>query len=71
MRPLFLALIAIVVLSTNAVAQKCREQTGKAKIACIESTPAGAARVERCREEGWKMGLGPGRRGGLPSYVHA
>lgn len=73
MRPLFLTLIATVVFSTTALAQNCRElPPGKAKLACIQSNPAGAAKLARCREEGIKMGLSGGSRGGsLPGYVQA
>lgn len=72
MRPLFFALIATALFSTSTLAQNCRElPPGKAKLACIESNPAGAARLERCKEEGRKMGLSGGKSGGLPGFVQA
>jgi hypothetical protein len=72
MKPLFLALIAIMAFSTTALAQGCRAlPPGKAKLACIESNPIGAARLARCREEGAKMGLSSGRSGGMPGFVQA
>ena len=72
MKPLLIALIATAAFSTAALAQNCRAlPPGKAKMACIESTPIGAARLARCREEGVRMGLSGGRTGGLPGFVQA
>jgi len=70
MKSLFLTFIATAAFSTTALAQDCRTlPPGKAKLACIESNPVGAAKLARCREEGAKMGLSSGRSGGLPDFV--
>jgi hypothetical protein len=72
MKPLFLALIATAAFSTTALAQNCRAlPPGKAKMACIESNPIGAARLARCSEEGLQMGLSNNARGGLQGFVQA
>ena len=72
MKSLFLTLVATAALSATALAQDCGALApGKAKLACIESNPKGAARLARCREEGAKMGLSGGRSGGLPAFVQS
>jgi len=73
MKPLILSLVCAVPLSsTAALAQGCRGLApGPAKLACIQSTPIGAARYERCREEGFKMGLTSTRDGALNKFVRA
>jgi hypothetical protein len=72
MKPLFFAVVATAACSTAALAQNCRAlPPGKAKMACIESRPIGAARLARCREEGAKLGLSSGRSGGMPGFVQA
>jgi hypothetical protein len=73
MKPLILALVcAAALFSTAALAQGCRElPPGRAKAACIQSNPIGAARFARCREQGIQMGLRPGKNGGLNEFVIA
>jgi hypothetical protein len=71
MKPLILALVcAAALFSTAALAQGCRGlPPGRAKAACIQSNPIGAARFDRCREQGIQMGLRPGKHGGLKEFI--
>ena len=73
MKPFILVLVcAAALFSTSALAQGCRElPPGRAKLACIQSTPIGAARYARCNEQGIQMGLRPGKHGDLKEFIIA
>lgn len=62
-------------ISSEAWAQNCRQMpAGPARFECAMKNPAFAAKLERCQDEGRKMGLSNQRSasaGGLKPYVKA